>query len=70
MFSSTRLSPTLLSLPPASNIFSFAELITLLPVVTQALRNNVINLIIEYYSSNLDINLKLKSNDVLQQIFK
>ena len=34
------------------------------------LRNNVINLIIEYYSSNLDINLKLKSNDVLQQIFK
>tara|TARA_S200000501_G_scaffold378714_1_gene443000 strand:+ start:1486 stop:2151 length:666 start_codon:yes stop_codon:yes gene_type:complete len=33
-------------------------------------RNNVINLIIEYYRINLDINLNIKSNDVLQQIFK
>ena len=34
------------------------------------LRNNVINLIIEYYRSNLDINLNIKSNDILQQVFK
>ena len=34
------------------------------------LRNNVINLIIEYYRSNLDINLNIKSNDIIQQVFK
>ena len=33
------------------------------------LRNNVINLIIEYYSRNLDVNIKLNSTSVLKEIF-
>ena len=34
------------------------------------LRNKVINLIIEYYKTNLDINFNINSNDVLNKIFK
>ena len=33
------------------------------------LRNKVINLIIEYFSIHLEINIKLKSTDVLKEIF-
>ncbi len=33
------------------------------------LRNKVINLLIEFYSRNLDINIKLKSTEVLREIF-
>ena len=33
------------------------------------LRNNVINLIIEYYSRNLDVNIKLNSTSILKEIF-
>ncbi len=33
------------------------------------LRNKVINLIIEYFSVHLEINIKLKSTDVLKEIF-
>jgi len=33
------------------------------------LRNKVINLIIEYFSSHLEINIKLKSTEVLKEIF-
>ena len=34
------------------------------------LRNKVINLIIEYYKNNLDINFNINSNNVLNEIFK
>jgi DNA repair protein RecO (recombination protein O) len=33
------------------------------------LRNNVINLIIEHYSRNLDININLNSTNILKEIF-
>ena len=33
------------------------------------LRNNVINLIIDYYSRNLDININLNSTNILKEIF-
>ncbi len=34
------------------------------------LRNKVINLIVEYYKNNLDINFNINSNDILNKIFK
>ena len=33
------------------------------------LRNNVINLIIEHYSRNLDVNINLNSTNILKDIF-